>query len=86
MIHNMGAVRILFYSSRRFWKIAEATIEKAHAKWLENSRNFPSEKIPLGYRLRSPLPQGEEPCPLSLAHGFLATQPSPGGIKCRKNV
>ena len=27
MIHNMGAVRILFYSSRRFWGIAEATIE-----------------------------------------------------------
>jgi hypothetical protein len=48
----------------------------AQDKWLENTRNFPSEEIPLGYRLRSPLPPGEEPCPLSLAHGFLATHPS----------
>ncbi|NOR52618.1 MAG: hypothetical protein GQ536_00805 [Candidatus Aminicenantes bacterium] len=27
MVHNMRAVRILFYSSRRFWEIDEATIE-----------------------------------------------------------
>ncbi|NOR54331.1 MAG: hypothetical protein GQ536_09620 [Candidatus Aminicenantes bacterium] len=51
-------------------------MKKAQAKWLENMQDFPSEEIPLGYRLRSPLPPGEEPCPLSLAHGFLATQPS----------
>ncbi len=31
---------------------------KAQAKWLENTRDFPSEKIQLGYRLRSPLPSG----------------------------
>ncbi|GAH54290.1 unnamed protein product, partial [marine sediment metagenome] len=74
----------LFYSGSRFWGIAEATIEKAQAKWLENTRDFPSEEIPLGYRLRSPLPPGEEPCPLSLAYGFYATQPSPRGIKCKK--
>ncbi|NOR53819.1 MAG: hypothetical protein GQ536_07010, partial [Candidatus Aminicenantes bacterium] len=42
---------------------------KAQAKWLENTRDFPGEEIPLGYRLRSPLPRGEKPCPLSLAHG-----------------
>jgi hypothetical protein len=51
--------------------------KKAQAKWLENTQDFPSEEIPLGYRLRSPLHSGEEPCPLSLAHGFYATQPSP---------
>jgi hypothetical protein len=27
MVHNMGTVRILFYLSRRFWGIADATIE-----------------------------------------------------------
>jgi hypothetical protein len=60
---------------RSFWGIASLPFRKAPAKWFENTLDFPSEEILLGYRLRSPLPPGEKPCPLSLAHGFLHTQP-----------
>jgi hypothetical protein len=35
----------------------------------------------LGSRLRSPLPSVEEPCPLSLSHGFLTTPPSLSNAK-----
>jgi hypothetical protein len=31
----------------------------------------------------SPLPSVEEPCPLSLSHGFITTQPPPGIESCR---
>jgi hypothetical protein len=44
----------------------------------ENTRDFPGEEIPLGYRLRSPLSIEEiasslrsSQRPLSLSHGFL---------------
>jgi hypothetical protein len=47
------------------------------AECIENTQDFPSEEIPLGFGPRSPLPVGEEPCPLSPAHGFLNTQPDP---------
>jgi len=36
----------------------------------------PAIQKQLGSRLRSPL-FGEEPCPLSLSHGFFTIQPSP---------
>ncbi len=36
-----------------------------------NAKRFPLQG-------RSPLPSVEEPCPLSLSHGFLTTLPSPG--------
>ena len=50
---------------------------KDQAGCIENTRDFPSEEIPLGFGLRSPLLLGEEPCPLSPAHGFLNTLPDP---------
>jgi len=37
----------------------------------------PARQKQLGSRLRSPLLFGEEPCPLSLSHGFFTIQPSP---------
>jgi hypothetical protein len=37
----------------------------------------PASQKRLGSRLRSPRPSVEEPCPLSLSHGFLTTLPSP---------
>jgi hypothetical protein len=41
----------------------------------------PASQKRLGFRLRSPLPSVEEPCPLSLPHGFLTTLPSPINTK-----
>jgi hypothetical protein len=35
----------------------------------------PASQKRLDSRLRSPLPSGEEPCPLSLPYGFFTTQP-----------
>ncbi len=51
-------------------------VKLAQAESFKNTQDFPSEEIPLGYRVRSPLPMEEEPCPLSLSHGFFNTQPS----------
>ncbi len=67
-----------FHQAKAEW---QENREKALAECLENTQDLPSEEILLGYRLRSPPPSGEEPCPLSLAHGFYNTQPSPGVLE-----
>jgi hypothetical protein len=41
----------------------------------------PARQSLLGFRLRSPLPSVEEPCPLSLQTVFLNTQPDLSLIK-----
>jgi hypothetical protein len=48
----------------------------------------PASQKQLGSRLRSPRPSVEEPCPLSLSHGFLTTLPSLSNAKpaCFRNT
>jgi hypothetical protein len=65
----MGMIASIFFSIREGYD---------QPGCFENTRNFPSEEIPLGYRLRSPLLIGEiasslrsSQRPLSLSHGFL---------------
>jgi hypothetical protein len=45
--------------------------------WIQKHASFaPARQKRLGFRLRSPLPSGEEPCPLRLQTVFLIQKPS----------
>ncbi|KKN07805.1 hypothetical protein LCGC14_1063220 [marine sediment metagenome] len=55
----------------------EKTRKKAQAIWLKNTLLLPQRvksNSDQGFALLS---SGEEPCPLSLSHGFFTIQPSP---------
>jgi hypothetical protein len=45
--------------------------------WIQKHASFPpARQKRLGFRLRSPLPSGEEPCPLRLQTVFFTHKPS----------
>jgi len=76
----MPVCKHLFIRDRkRFFEMGEATIEDlafvvSSGQWSQKHAVFaPASQRQLGFRLRSPLHSGEEPCPLCLQTVFSTT-------------
>jgi len=76
---SISVITGCYVQEKRFWEIVVATIEDlafgvSSGQWSQKHAAFaPASQRQLGFRLRSPLHPGEEPCPLCLQTVFSTT-------------